>query len=157
MRSAEDLRVRSLPTVLRMIAQYFPFGSGLGTFDPAFRISEPNDMLQPLYFNHAHNDWLEVLLDGGLGSASLVCIALIWFSIRSWRAWRREPHNTLAQIGSGTMLLVMFASFVDYPARTPLVMAILALSAVWLSSRGASRTRRKHRASPSDRRPSPSS
>ncbi|NVD44392.1 O-antigen ligase family protein [Qipengyuania atrilutea] len=143
MRSAEDLRVRSLPTLQEMIFRYFPFGAGMGTFDPAFRISEPNNILQPLYFNHAHNDWIEIVIDGGLAGLLLLCTGVAWFTIRSWKVWMQDPQNSLAQIGSSMMLLVMLASFVDYPARTPFVMAVLVLSAVWMSSSRPSRKIRK--------------
>ena len=65
----EDMRQRGLPTVLAMISDYLPFGSGLGGFDPIFRISEPFALLKPIFFNHAHNDFLEILLDAGLPGA----------------------------------------------------------------------------------------
>src|SRR3546814_8158382 len=62
----QDLRTPGLPTVLSMIAAYFPAGAGFGGFDPIFRLHEPLQLLKPPYFNHAHNDFLEIVLDGGL-------------------------------------------------------------------------------------------
>src|SRR5690606_15610188 len=41
----EDLRRQALPTVLAMTQLYFPFGSGVGTFDPVYRIHEPVELL----------------------------------------------------------------------------------------------------------------
>ena len=43
--AGQDMRARGLPTVLEMIRTYFPFGSGLGGFDPIFRIHEPFELL----------------------------------------------------------------------------------------------------------------
>ncbi|MFI2901517.1 O-antigen ligase family protein, partial [Klebsiella aerogenes] len=84
-----DVRVHALPSVLAMIRIYFPAGSGFGGFDTIFRVHEPYALLKPTYFNHAHNDWLEILLDGGLPAALLLVVALGWWlraSIRVWRA-----------------------------------------------------------------------
>src|SRR5690606_17001007 len=61
----QDLRREALPTVWAMTKLYFPIGSGVGTFDPVYRIHEPDSLLSISYFNHAHNDLLEVVLDGG--------------------------------------------------------------------------------------------
>src|SRR3546814_10117899 len=61
--AGQDMRARGLPTVLSMIAAYFPAGAGFGGFDPIFRLHEPFRLLKPTYFNHAHNDFLAVVLD----------------------------------------------------------------------------------------------
>src|SRR3546814_14825252 len=80
------MRARGLPTVLSMIAAYFPAGAGFGGFDPIFRLHEPFRLLKPTYFNHAHNDFLEVVLDGGLPAALLLLVAIGWYAIASIRS-----------------------------------------------------------------------
>ena len=135
LRSVEDLRVQSLPILWDMIIRYFPFGAGFGTFDPAFRIEEPMEFLQPAYFNHAHNDFLEVAIDGGIFGIALLCAAFFWWALRSFRVWLREPDNRLGQIGSALILLVAIGSAVDYPARTPIIMALIMIAAGWLGSK----------------------
>ncbi len=130
---AEDLRIRALPVVTRTIEQYFPAGSGFGTFDPAYRIVEPDNLLGTLYFNHAHSDWLEVALDGGLVGIVLLGFALAWWlkaSIRILRSGHSDVN--LAQSGSAICLLAMIASITDYPVRTPMIMAVVVLGAVWM-------------------------
>ena len=132
---AEDLRSKAFPTLVDMIGRYFPAGTGFGTFDPVYRIGEPDALLQPLYFNHAHNDWLEVLLNGGLAGAVLLGGVLVWVVTASIMAWRRsEQGNGLAWTGAIGLLLVMLASIPDYPARTPMIMAIVVIAGVWLHS-----------------------
>lgn len=133
--AATDLRRQSLPTVMSMIERYFPVGSGFGTFDPAYRISEPDELLQFAYFNHAHNDWLEVLLDGGLPSLALLVTAMVWWVAKSLRAWRGSPSSSImfARMGSAVLALVMIASVTDYPARTPIFMAVVVIAAWWLN------------------------
>jgi len=135
--AGEDLRVRALPTVWAMAQHYFPFGTGLGTFDPVYRIHEPDGLLSIAYFNHAHNDWLEVILDCGLAGLLLLLAGVIWWAFRGWAAWRSSgPAKALPRLGAGTLLLVMIASATDYPARTPMIMAVVVIAAVWLTGEG---------------------
>lgn len=134
LQAGEDLRARALPYVFEAIATYFPVGAGFGTFDRVYRIVEPDALLQATYFNHAHNDWLEIALDGGAPAIALLLGALVWWAIQSVRAWRsNERDPILPRVGACALLLVLLASLPDYPARTPMIMAIVALAAVWLS------------------------
>ncbi len=131
----QDMRSLGLPTVLRMIDTYFPMGSGLGGFDPMFRLHEPFSLLKPTYFNHAHNDFLEILLDAGVAGLVLVAIGLGWWLRASVRAWKggTVSANMVPKLGSAMLLFVFLASIFDYPARTPMVMAIMVVAALWLT------------------------
>lgn len=133
--AAADMRVRAIPTLRLLVGQFFPFGSGMGSFDAMFRIAEPFGLLKPTYFNHAHNDYAELLIEAGLPGALLLVGALVWWARASWRAWRPSPGiDQAGRLGSAMILLILAASAVDYPARTPLVMAVLAVSGCWLGS-----------------------
>lgn len=131
-----DLRLQFWPIIWDMSQFYLPVGTGFGTFDPLFRISEPDDMLILHYVNLAHNDWLQILLEGGVMGLVVLAAALLWFGLRSLRAWAssRRPGGSelLAKAGSIVVVLILAASVTDYPARTPLVMALLSLAAIWL-------------------------
>ncbi len=128
------MRARGLPVVLAMIRDYFPAGAGMGGFDPIFRMHEPFNLLKRTYFNHAHNDFLEIALDAGLPGLLLLAAAIGWWGLASARAWRRRPDAVvvLARLGSAILLLVLGASLVDYPTRTPLIMVTMVLAAMWL-------------------------
>jgi len=129
----QDMRQRGLPTVLAMVRDYFPAGSGLGSFDQMFRMHEPFSLLKLTYFNHAHNDFLEIALDAGLAGVVLLIVSLFWWGLASVRAWKtRVNRPVLPQLGSGMILLILVASAVDYPARTPMIMAVIVLAGVWL-------------------------
>ena len=131
--ASDDLRVRATPTVMAMVRNYFPAGTGAGSFDPLFRLHEPFGLLQPFYLNHAHNDFLEVVLEHGLLGALLLLVAAMWWMATTVRAWRGGPGAgpLLARTASVILLLVVMASAVDYPARTPIVMVLLVVAAAW--------------------------
>jgi O-antigen ligase len=131
--SGDDMRVQALPTLISMTGKYFPAGSGFGTFDPVFRMDEPAEMLSPLYFNLAHNDLLQTVLEGGLAGLLLLLAALALWGRASLKAWRRDG-GTLNRLGSIVILLAIIASVTDYPVRTPMIMAVVALASVWLLS-----------------------
>ncbi len=137
MQDVQDMRTRGLPVVLKMIRAHFPVGSGFGGFDPMFRMYEPLSLLKPTFFNHAHNDFAEIVLDGGLPALLLLLLALGWWGWASVRTWRATDTSNamVARLGSAVLLLILLASIVDYPARTPLVMAVIALAAMWLDGR----------------------
>lgn len=131
--AGDDMRSRALPTVWAMIGTYFPVGSGLGGFDPLFRMHEPFALLKPTYFNHVHNDFLEIPLEAGIPGLLLLLGAIGWWGWASVQAWRQPA--LLPRAGAVMILLVLIASVFDYPARTPTIMAILVVAAVWLGAR----------------------
>jgi O-antigen ligase len=131
----QNLRQRALPTLFEMIRLYFPAGTGFGGFDPVFRIHEPFDFLMVTYFNHAHNDFIEIVLEGGLLASLLLIAALLWWTWASIGAWRAGSSTRFAvpKLGSAMLLLVVVASIFDYPARTPLIMAMIVVAGMWLN------------------------
>jgi hypothetical protein len=135
--ATEDLRARNLGQYVQMAADFFPFGSGFGSFDPLYRSYERVEDLRPAYLNHAHNDLIELLINGGAGAGLLLLIFLAWWGIRSVGAFRRgsrrSPAVGAARAGSVIILITLLASLADYPLRTPLMAAVLALAAAWLS------------------------
>jgi len=139
---SDDLRARNLRTVWSIIWTYFPVGSGFGGFDPLFRLHEPFSALQLTYFNHAHNDFAEVVLDGGLPALLLIIAAVAWWASASLRLLRAPAsrETLLPRLGATVLFLIFAASLFDYPVRTPMIMMITALAALWLG-RGVPDTR----------------
>lgn len=126
--TSDDLRRRALPYLIEAIGRFFPVGSGFGAFDPVYRIFEPNTLLSPQYFNHAHNDWVEIVLDGGVAALVLALVAILWWLRASWLAWTRHADKT-ALAGSVLIGQAMVASVFDYPVRTPLIMGVVVFAA----------------------------
>ena len=130
---AGDIRVSSLPLLRNLIGSYFPFGSGFGSFDPVFRIIEPFDLLAPTYFNHAHNEVIELLIETGIAGAAIIGYLLFAWAYLGRSCWRSLRSGSAIGFASWSALtMIAVASLVDYPARTPIIMAIAMLCA-WLA------------------------
>ena len=137
-----DLRFKIAEITASAVWSYFPVGTGFGTFADIYRIFEPRDALQQSYVNHAHNDWLEILLEGGLPAGILLIAFLVWFAMRSVRVWRQPASSgsvldqTLVKAATISTALLLLFSFVDYPLRTTTVSVVLAwLTATLVASR----------------------
>ena len=125
-----DTRYELLPTYLDMLSAYFPIGSGFGSFELAFRIFEPDSFLQPQFLNHAHNDFLQIVIEGGLGALALLAMFLVWFTVKIARIWREthgRPWSAPWAFAAVMFIISMgIASLVDYPLRVPsLAMAFM--------------------------------
>ena len=144
-----EMRVRAWPVLRDLLTTYLPWGSGFGTFDPLFRMYEPDALLKPSFFNNAHNDLVELAITGGAPALILLGVLLIWIA-RGWmaaaRAWRYRgaSHATSLPIAGGVMAITwLFASLSDYPLRTPLAGALFVLSCCLLATAGSPRETRR--------------
>ena len=136
-----DQRLEFLPITLEILRTYSPFGSGFGTFDAAFRIAEPDAILQLIYFNHAHNDLLELGITGGVLALVVAAAYLAWLCWRGVALFVKGQDWSSRPLARGALvmaLLLLLASLLDYPLRTPLAMAMLALASVWVAGRRGS-------------------
>lgn len=130
----DELRVAMLPPLVHMITAYFPAGSGAGTFEAVYRIHEPDALLLPSYVNHAHNDWLEVLITAGAPGALLLVITALGFGRRALAAFSARTVHDGARHGRLGLLLVALAgvaSISDYPLRTPALSCLFVLAVLW--------------------------
>ena len=63
----EGARIPFAHNTITAAKAYMPFGSGVGTFVSVYPGFEPaHDAISNVYANHAHNDLLEVWLEGGV-------------------------------------------------------------------------------------------
>ena len=116
-----DARLEVLPDLLVLLRQYWPAGSGLGSFVPVFKSIEDLDKLGPAYLNHAHDEYLEWLIETGLAGAlvlAAVIAALLARLVAVLGSARSAARKAMAVGGGAMMLLVALHSAVDYPLRT---------------------------------------
>lgn len=139
----EELRLQILPTVLAMISTYAPWGSGQGTFEYVYRIAEPRELLGWTYMNHVHNDWLEVVLTGGVPAAVLLLAAVtiyLFRAVRLARPGRMDAVLTdagallMARLGLLAILVFALASISDYPLRVPSLACLAVIATLWASA-----------------------
>jgi len=133
---AAELRVAILPVLKEMVERYFPWGTGFGTFEAVYLIHEPDALLGPAYVNHAHNDWLELLITGGLPGAVLIAWMGAAVAIRLTRLARSRDSDSagvgLAILGCVILAYVALGSLGDYPLRVPIIQCVFALALVWV-------------------------
>jgi len=133
----DDLRWQIWGPIFKLSGQYFPFGSGVGSFVEVFEMDEPRNILDTTYVNHAHNDFLEVLLTAGLPAALLLLAALVLWVIATRRAFAPAVSKTkdiiYARLGAVLILMLAVASASDYPLRVPSLACFFVIAAVWLT------------------------
>ena len=121
-------------TTLAALQENLPFGSGYGTFDIVYPSVEADTAISGTFVNHAHNEPLELVLEGGIpaGLALLAYLALL-----AWRlpAALRSPLSVAALC---SICFVIVHSMVDYPLRTAALAGVFALlNAIYFASDAA--------------------
>lgn len=121
-------RFELLPIFQNMIVDYFPVGAGFGAFEQAYRSVEPAELLGPRYLNQAHNDWIQLLIEGSL-PAILILLLFGFLIVRALLALWRSRNLESGQSGRRQTLLafllvglIALGSAFDYPLRTPTMM-----------------------------------
>lgn len=105
---------------LYAIAQHLPWGTGMGTFMPVFAAAERLEAVGSTFPNRAHNDYLELLLEGGVFGAMLLAAVAITVAAAARRALRQAPAGSKGQVVFALSALCVIAlhSQVDYPLRS---------------------------------------
>lgn len=142
---ALDLRVLAWPTVQHMVSVFWATGSGFGSFPDAYKMYEPDSLLLPSYFNHAHNDFAEMVITGGLPFVLIALLAVFWIARRAVAHGLRNlvkgyrGDNRLALLGA--IVLLVAASIVDYPLRVPSLQVFAVMAVILLCCPRAARAR----------------
>ncbi|MCX7351341.1 MAG: O-antigen ligase family protein, partial [Alphaproteobacteria bacterium] len=124
-----DYRTEIRDVTLRSAADYFPIGSGFGTFQSVYGMHETPATMISAYVNHAHNDWLELWLEGGLPAATLMgCfVALfVYQAVRVWNPSGQYAEHVLPRAASVGALVLLLHSLVEFPLRMPALACIFA-------------------------------
>lgn len=116
----EDFRAELWTDTWYAIGQFWPFGSGLGTIVPVLIGVERLEVVDVTLPNRAHNDYLELVLEGGaFGLLVLAAIAAL-LGVLAWRAWRGRTAANRPQVlfAVATLIIIALHSIVDYPLRS---------------------------------------
>jgi O-antigen ligase len=135
-----DARWNIFSATLDGIGVFNPVGSGLGNYPDIFPAFRPTE-LGRWFINHAHNDYLEWLFEGGLVAGALIVLLLALF-VRQWgRVWTREEWSRFrfVQVGAGIgASLLMLHSLIDYNLHIPANIAYFAfMTGIFFAEPGA--------------------
>lgn len=110
------------------IGDHWLLGSGLGTYESVIPLYEDPNTVTATFVAKAHNDYLQVVMEGGLLGLGLLFFGLIWFGRIFFKVWGKSRGGTTAAIRKFafvSLFAVMLHSIVDYPARTPAIAALV--------------------------------
>lgn len=127
-----DDRWSTITATLRLGLDNAPFGSGFGSFVPMFEQATEGSLMRSGYINNAHNDYAQWWFEGGVPAIATLLLSL-GVLIVSVRRLLQQPETSASRrtgIAAACALLVLLLhSTVDYPLRTPALMAMAGLLA----------------------------
>ncbi|HEY1750149.1 MAG TPA: O-antigen ligase family protein [Caulobacteraceae bacterium] len=128
--SGGEPRFTGWPIVIHAAQGFLPLGSGVGSFETVYRTVEPLTDVSPIYFNHAHNDYLEVWLETGVAGAALFALFVVWLATRLAAIWVRPSGEgaSLAAAASLLVLMLLAHEAVDYPLRPETIAVLFAFA-----------------------------
>jgi O-antigen ligase len=126
----EDLRYKILGTLYTLVRDLFPFGSGFGSFERIYQTKEALDTVIPSYVNHAHNDYLEIFIEGGLPAMIAVALILSMLSQKAFSTLYKDVliEERIEKASIISLWLLLVHSAWDYPLRTIAVSTLFGLA-----------------------------
>jgi O-antigen ligase len=139
-----DQRFMMLPVFQIMARDFFPFGSGFGSFEMVFKSYETPEILDTAYLNHAHNDYAQLVIESGAPGLLLLLAFVVWFGRQAVTAWSvrksADPATRQKLTAIVILTLILLHSVVDYPIRTSTIAVLFALCAGLLMPASVRRT-----------------
>lgn len=123
----QDQRVDMAETSWAAARAYFPWGSGWGSFVPVFMGFEDLDTLSARYVVAAHNDYLQLMLEGGLLGLAIAIAAPLALLALVPKLLREHAPARLWSLWWVAVILLLHSA-VDFPLRTDALAAVLALA-----------------------------
>ncbi len=121
-------RATSFSNSWRALSDFFPIGSGSGSFNLIYPAYENPDVVDLWYVNHVHNDYIELVLESGLPGLVLIMIFLFWWIGRAVAVWRAPIIDHFARAASIASAAILAHSLVDFPLRTSAIAAVFAIT-----------------------------
>lgn len=130
----EELRWQIWSILEAMIGVYGLLGAGFGAFEEVYHIYEPTDLMVGAYLNQAHNDWAQLVIEGG-APALLLVLGLVVHVVKQLRPLvsgkDASPRDLILWLS--VIAVICAASLVDYPLRTPVFQMVVVFLLVGLS------------------------
>ncbi len=118
----------------------FPLlGTGLGTFPVAEPLCRPHGVDQTITHEHAHNEYMEALVEGGIVRFALT-VVLIWLVLRrGWQALQTRQRGSDQGLILGAWaacIALAVQSFGEFGIHLPAIAGLLAVTAGYLVRAG---------------------
>ena len=102
-----------------------------------YQLYERPDQVTNEYVIHAHNDYVELVLETGLAGIILIIVFLAWWAAAVWRVWRTAEAGPYARAAAIASAAVLAHSLVDFPLRTAAIATSFAMCLALLADRRA--------------------
>ncbi|MER2536737.1 MAG: O-antigen ligase family protein [Rhizobiaceae bacterium] len=112
--NSNSLRLEFIETTWDGIKDNWLTGTGYGNFEQAYPIYEKPEHIFRYFVNHAHNEYVQLVFEGGILAALLIAAYLVLLHVQFWRV-RADAFRKVAYLGT---LFLLLHSLVDYPLRT---------------------------------------
>lgn len=123
---ADDERMTIAANTLVAIRHFWPWGTGYGSFVPVYAAFEDLDRMHANRVIAAHNDYLQIVLEGGFAGVITLAGALAILAMLGWRlASRRAGLEGWAPFAVAIFLLVHSAF--DFPLRMAALSCLMAM------------------------------
>ena len=133
----ESVEQRSLPAKysLAMIKQFPAFGTGAGSFYNSFNRYRSPEITE--YFDHAHNDYIELMCDLGIGAWLLFLVTgiTLWQALRAMRVRQLSIARGAAFGTAMSIVALAIHSSVDFNLQIPAnaLTFVIILSLAWIA------------------------
>jgi O-antigen ligase len=123
-RVSMDSRQQIWSRTTAAVGDHWMSGSGLGTFAQVYRLYEDPAKVDRYYVNHAHNDYLELILELGVVGMLVIALFLAWWARCALAVWRSPDASPFARAATIASAVLMLHSAVDFPLRTAALAAL---------------------------------
>lgn len=136
-------RTYAREAAIKMYADYWVRGVGAGGFRHMFPEYIKNKPViyegGTLFWEHAHNDWLEIPIELGVVGTLLLAGAVGWIGLLLVRGGWKNPIALMIALGAGQVLL---NALMDFPFQNPAILvtwwALLIIGLRWRELDGGS-------------------
>lgn len=111
----------------RIVPAYWELGTGLGTFQNSFELVRPPAVTGD--WDHAHNDWMESIIEGGLFSfGSLALLVFLTLYPRSRADDLSHQQNHFHAAACAAVVTISLFSLSDFSLRIPANAMLVAIA-----------------------------
>jgi O-antigen ligase len=118
-----NLRLEFIQTTWTGIRDNWLLGIGYGNFEQGYQIYERPERIFQYFVNHAHNEYVQLLFEGGFLAGVLIAAYLVVLHVRLWHV----RGDGLRKVSYLAILFLLLHSIVDYPLRNFALLAPFAL------------------------------